>query len=153
MTVAPRLRSSAATRLIDGTMSRALGTSIGAPGATNAFCMSMTSSAVRFASSASNRCRRPRRARTRSFISGRISTECIEGLGHLLSLALGRQDALARAEVVLHVLGPSGSGDGAGHRRVRHDPLQEVLRPAPDAELRRPRRQRLALDAAEQRAL
>src|SRR5262245_8095002 len=125
-------------------MARAAGTSIGAPGATKAFCMSITTSAVRFGSSASYRCSRPRRAITRSTIAGRISTFWsalgIEVLGHAPARFRIRHRAVARRQVVLHVFGLAGAGDRAGDRRVRHDPLEEVLRPARDAELRGPRR-------------
>ena len=50
------------------------------------------------------------------------------------------------------MLGSAGARDGAGHRRVRHDPFEEVLRPALDSELACPCRQRLALHASEQGA-
>src|SRR5687768_12904330 len=123
-------------------MARAAGTSTGAPGATNAFCISMTSSALFFGSSLSKRCSRPRRASTRSMISRRISAEAIEVRGHPLSLILGGERTLAGAEVVLHVLRVAGARNRASYRRMRHDPLEEVLRPARDAELRRPRRKR-----------
>src|SRR5213083_1212614 len=58
----------------------------------------------------------------------------------------------AGGKVVQHVLRLTGAGDGAGHRGMRRDPLQEKLRPAGDAELRRQRRQRFSLDAPEERA-
>src|SRR2546421_3660196 len=61
--------------------------------------------------------------------------------------------AAAGGKVVEHVLRLAGAGDGAGHRGMRRDPLQEKLRPAGDAELRRPRRQRFSLDAPEERAI
>src|SRR5512134_1814882 len=150
--VTPRCRSSAASWLIGATIPRAAGTSIGAPGATKAFCMSTTRSALRFGSSESNKCNRPRRASTRSTISRRISTLCIEVLGHSPSGILVRQWPESGAEVVLHVLRIAGAGDGAGDCRMRDDPFQEVLRPARDAELGGPRRQGLAFDPPEERA-
>src|SRR5260221_14165082 len=152
ITGTPRRRSSAARRLIGATMPRAAGTSTGAPGATKAFCMSITSSAVRFGSRASNTCSLPRRAMTRSMISWR-SSERIEIVGHLDSLICTWKNTQPCAEVVAHVVGAAGARDGAGDRRVRHDPLEEVLRPARDAELGGPGRQRLAFDPSEQRAL
>ena len=48
--------------------------------------------------------------------------------------------------------GIGGSGNRAGHRRVRDDPLEEILRPARDAELSGPGRQRLAPGLPEERA-
>ena len=55
-----------------GTMSRAFGTSAGAPGAQNVDCMSITIKAVCRASNASNQCSLPRRAITRSTMCGRM---------------------------------------------------------------------------------
>src|SRR5512134_1338520 len=151
--VTPRCRSSAASWLIGATIPRAAGTSIGAPGATKAFCMSTTRSALRFGSSESNKCNRPRRASTRSTISRRISTLGIEVLGHSPAGILVRQWPESGAEVVLHVLRVAGAGDGAGDCRMRDDPFQEVLRPARDAEVLRPGRERPAFHLAEKRAL
>src|SRR5688572_16713306 len=151
MMVTSRLRSSAARRLMGATMARAAGTSIGAPGATKAFCMSITTSAVFFGSRESKRCKRPRRAMTRSMISRRMS-EAIEVVGHALAGGGIGLRAAAGAEVVGHVLRVAGAGDGAGHRGVRDDPFEEVLRPALDAELRGPRRQGFAFGAPEERA-
>ena len=49
----------------------------------------------------------------RSTISRRISTLCIEVLGHPQAGILVRQWPVAGAEVVLHVLRVAGAGDGA----------------------------------------
>src|SRR5262245_37219559 len=92
ITGTPRLRSAAARRLMVATMPRAAGTSIGAPGATKAFCMSMTTSALFFASSESKRCSRPRRAMTRSTISRRISLD----MSRVYLVTLGMNHSNAR---------------------------------------------------------
>src|SRR5437762_4549459 len=76
----------------------------------------------------------------------------VEVLRHAAALRFVGKPAAAGGKVVEHVLGLAGAGDGAGHRGMRHDPLQEKLRPAGDAELRRPRWQRFSLDAPEERA-
>src|SRR5467141_3824075 len=77
----------------------------------------------------------------------------VEVLRHAAALRCVGKPAAAGGQVVQHVLRLAGAGDGAGHRWMRRDPLEEKLRPAGDAELRRPRRQRFAFDAPEQRAL
>src|SRR6266480_2262797 len=65
----------------------------------------------------------------------------VEVLRHAAALRFIRKPAAAGGQVVLHVLGFAGAGNGAGHRGMGHDPLQKKLRPARDAKLRRPRRQ------------
>src|SRR5229473_3660913 len=77
----------------------------------------------------------------------------VEVLRHAAALRFVGKSAAAGGQVVQHVLRLAGSGNGAGHRGMGRDPFQEKLRPARDAELRRPRRQRFPFDAPEQHAL
>src|SRR5262245_63670749 len=64
-----------------------------------------------------------------------------------------RQGTDAGGEVVDEVLELAGGGDHAGDGRIGQHELEEHLRPALRAELRRPRRQRLALHLREQVAI
>src|SRR5712691_5914994 len=77
----------------------------------------------------------------------------VEVLRHAAALRFVGKPAAAGFQVVQHVLRLGGAGNGAGHRGMGHDPFQEKLRPARDAELRRPPRQRFPFDAPEERAL
>src|SRR6185503_21186626 len=74
----------------------------------------------------------------------------IEIAEHLRAHRRVGQRARAGGEVVAHVLGVAGAGNRAGDRRMGDDPFQEVLRPAANADLRRPGRQRLSLHLAEE---
>src|SRR5437016_13627761 len=65
----------------------------------------------------------------------------VEVLCHAAALRFVGKSAAAGCQVVQHVLRLAGAGNGAGHRGMGSDPFQEKLRPARDAELRRPRRQ------------
>ena len=69
---------------------------------------------------------------------------------HPPSRFLVRQTAGAGLHVIPQVVRIGGCGDGAGHSRVRDDPLEEKLRPGATIEFRRPLRQRLRPDAAEE---
>src|SRR5712691_528024 len=77
----------------------------------------------------------------------------VEVLRHAAALRFVGKSAAAGGQVVQHVLRLGGAGNGAGHRGMGRNPFQEKLRPARDAEFRRPRRQRFPFDAPEQRAL
>src|SRR5436853_1683590 len=77
----------------------------------------------------------------------------VEVLRHAVALRFVGKPAAAGGKVVEHVLRLAGAGDGAGHRGMRHDPLQKELRPACDAHVLCYRGQGLAAHAAKQRTL
>src|SRR5207248_1851186 len=65
-------------------------------------------------------------------------------------MALSGRSPVAAARFS-YMIDAGGRRDGAGHGRMRDDELENDLRPARAADLRRPAGQRMALDLSEQR--
>src|SRR5262245_16698042 len=63
------------------------------------------------------------------------STSRPEVPGHALAELAIRHGAETGLQIVLHVRHPRGGRDNGGHRRVRHDELEEELSPALAPEL------------------
>src|SRR5271165_1940571 len=104
--VPPARRNASARRLMLGTISRAIGISATAPGATNPVCMSTTSSAVLLGSMAMNGCTRPRRRIDISMACCAISILCTVWqllLAGLAKCALEFQDDLPEVLTLAHV--------------------------------------------------